>query len=125
MNEPMKLETLRAFLYQKPGTTEGFPFGPDVAVFKVMGKMYALFGWSDTPLRLNLKCDPDLAEVLRATYPCVQPGYHMSKRHWNTVILDGSLEEAEVFKMINHSYDLVAKSLKKADRLKLAELGPA
>ncbi len=117
----MELETLRTFLQAKPGTTEGHPFGPDVAVFKVIGKMYALFGWTETPLRLNLKCDPDLAEVLRATYPCVIPGYHMSKKHWNTVILDGSLEEAEVFKMINLSYDLVVKSLKKADRLKLEE----
>ena len=85
-------------------------------VFKVVGKMFALLGWSENPLRLNLKCEPAHAEALRTIYPSVIPGYHMNKRHWNTVIFDGTIPEEEVRKMIDDSYALVVKTLKKSDR---------
>jgi len=78
-------------------------------VFKVRGKMFALITVQDTPLRINLKCDPELALHLRAAYPAVQPGYHMNKKHWNTITLDGSLPDTEILTMIDDSYDLVAK----------------
>ena len=120
----MELEPLRAYLLKKKGTAEEFPFGPEVMVFKVMGKMFALVLWGETPLRLNLKCDPDLAMHLRAVYKAVQPGYHMNKTHWNTLVLDGSMPTEEILSMIDDSYDLVVKKLNKSDRLKLKTFEP-
>ncbi|MCB0060800.1 MAG: MmcQ/YjbR family DNA-binding protein [Caldilineaceae bacterium] len=114
-----ELDTLRAYLLAKRETTEERPFGPDALVFKVVGKMFALVAWQASPLRISLKCEPHLAEMLRTTYAAVQPGYHMNKRHWNTVLLDGSIAEAEIKEMIDASYALVAKGLKKADRERL------
>lgn len=105
----MNFETLVEYLHLKPGATEEFPFGPSTMVFKVRGKMFALIAVQDTPLRINLKCDPELALHLRAAYPAVQPGYHMNKKHWNTITLDGSLPDEEILTMIDDSYDLVAK----------------
>ena len=115
----MKLDSLRTYLLTKNGVTEEQPFGPDALVFKVVGKMFALIAWQETPLRINLKCDPDLALTLRARYRAVIPGYHMNKKHWNTIILDDTIPEGEVLGMIDHSYMLVVKGLKKADRQKL------
>ena len=105
----MNFETLLEYLHVKPGATEEFPFGPSAMVFKVRGKMFALIAVQDTPLRINLKCDPELALHLRAAYRAVQPGYHMNKKHWNTITLDGSLPNEEILTMIDDSYDLVAK----------------
>lgn len=102
------------------GAYEDFPFGPDVRVFKVKGKMFALIGVGDQPPRISLKCDPVRAELLRETYPAITGGYHLNKRHWNTIVCDGSVPTDEIVDLIQHSYDLVVKSLKKADRQALA-----
>ena len=109
----MDFETLRKYLFDKPGATEEFPFGPSAMVFKVKGKMFALIAVEKTPLRINLKCDPELALHLRAAYSAVQPGYHMNKKHWNTITIDGSLPDEEIVTMIDDSYDLVVKGLGK------------
>lgn len=115
----MTLEHVRTYLTSKNGTSEEIPFGPEVLVFKVMGKMFAILVWQENPLRISLKCDPEHALVLRDMYPAVQPGYHLHKKHWNTVILDGSVPEPELLQWIDESYRLVVKGLKKADREKL------
>ncbi|WP_439681391.1 MmcQ/YjbR family DNA-binding protein [Embleya sp. MST-111070] len=104
------------------GAVEEFPFGrnPDVSTFKVGGKIFALSTLTDTPpLRVSLKCDPDLAVRLRNDHPAIAPGYHLNKRHWNTVTLDGSLPEAMVRDLIEDSYDLVVASLPRLQRLRL------
>jgi len=118
----MDLEDFRNYLLIKKGAQEEFPFGPDVMVFKVVGKMFALITWVETPLRINLKCDPELALHLREMYDAIQPGYHMNKKHWNTIILDGSIPIDEILTMIDDSYDLVVKGLNKTDKLKLQSL---
>jgi predicted DNA-binding protein (MmcQ/YjbR family) len=115
----MDRKALCHYCLNKAGTTAEFPFGPEAEVFKVMGKMFALIP-TDSPLSISLKCDQALAEILRQTYPAVTPGYHLSKKHWNTVLVDGSVPEDEVLEMIDHSYSLVVNGLKKADREKLA-----
>jgi len=112
----MNLESFRDYCLEKPGATEGTPFGPDVVVFKVGGKMFALASLDEVPARVNLKCDPDLALELRDRYEQVRPGYHMNKKHWNTVEIDSGIPEAELRKMIDHSYELVVKNLPKAKR---------
>lgn len=117
----MNLKTLQKILLEKPKAIEDTPFGPEALVYKVLGKMFALVSWGDDPLRINLKCDPDLALALRAEYEAVIPGYHMNKKHWNSVILDGSIPESLLREMIDNSYDLVVKGLKKADREKLSK----
>lgn len=104
----------------KPGSTENYPFGDDVAVFKVAGKMFALISLDAPPGSASLKCDPDLAVVLRHRFPAVTPGYHLSKRHWNTVELDGSLPDGELLDLIDHSYDLVVAGLTRAVRARLS-----
>ena len=109
----MNAESFRAYCLGKKAATEGTPFGPDTIVFKVKGKMFALLALEDVPTRVNLKCDPDLALELRDRYEQVGPGYHMNKKHWNTVVLDSVIPEREVRKMIDHSYDLVVQSLPK------------
>ena len=115
----MQLESLRKILLSKKRTTEETPFGPKALVYKVMGKMFALIAWEKDPLDISLKCDPDFALVLRDHYPAIKAGYHMNKKHWNTLTLDGSIPEKQVLDMIDDSYDLVVKKLKKADREKL------
>src|SRR3989449_3238418 len=110
----MYLAQFREYCLSKPRTTEGTPFGPDVVVFKVAGKMFALASLDDVPATANLKCDPDLALELRDRYEQVQPGYHMNKKHWNTVEIDTGIPDAELCKMIDHSYGLVVASLPKA-----------
>lgn len=112
----MELETLRATLLAKPGTTEEMPFGPEVLVYKVMGKMWALVAWDEDPRHLTLKSDPDLAMLLRDMYPAVRPGYHMNKVHWNTITLDSSVPEAELLSMIGDSYGLVVQGLTRKQR---------
>ncbi len=109
----MDLAQFREYCLGKPRATEGTPFGPDVLVFKVGGKMFALAALDDVPTTVNLKCDPDLALDLRDRYNEVRPGYHMNKKHWNTVAIQGAIPYVELRKMIDHSYDLVAKSLPK------------
>jgi len=116
------LDTLRVYCAKKPGTVEIYPFDEDTLVFKVMGKMYALTNVKSPELSINLKCDPDWAMILRDHYPAVKPGYHMNKRHWNTVVIDSSIPENEIWEMVDHSYRLVVKGLKKADRQILAEM---
>ena len=118
----MEFEKLRAYLLNKKSAIEDFPFGPEAMVFKVMGKMFALIALDELPLRMNLKCDPDLAMHFRAMYEAVNPGYHMNKRHWNTITLDGSIDDGEIFTMIDDSYNLVVKGLKKTDREKLSRI---
>jgi predicted DNA-binding protein (MmcQ/YjbR family) len=120
----MQLDLLRAYLLNKKGATEERPFGPETLVFKVMGKMFALVAWEARPLRVNLKCDPELALALRNQYQAVQPGYHMNKNHWNTVTLDGAIPDDEIQGMIDHSYALVVKALKKVDQEKLRQMEP-
>ena len=115
----MNIETFREYCLSKPGATEDTPFGPEDIVFKVEGKMFAIAALDEVPPRVNLKCDPDLALELRDRYEQVQPGYHMNKKHWNTVELDGVIPQGEIRKMIDHSYDLVVQSLPKAKREKL------
>jgi predicted DNA-binding protein (MmcQ/YjbR family) len=104
----MDLEEFREYCLAKRGATEGTPFGPDNIVFKVGGKMFALASLDEIPPRVNLKCDPDRALDLRDRYEEVQPGYHMNKKHWNTVILAGGIPDRELREMIDHSYELVA-----------------
>jgi predicted DNA-binding protein (MmcQ/YjbR family) len=93
------------------GAEETFPFGPEVSVFKVAGKMFALSQLEADSLRVSVKCEPELAEALREAHEAVIPGYHLNKRHWNTVIIDGSLDDEAVREMIEDSYDLVVSKL--------------
>jgi predicted DNA-binding protein (MmcQ/YjbR family) len=103
----------------KPGSAEDYPFGDEVAVFKVADKMFALVPLGESPGSVSLKCDPDLAADLRQTYAAITPGYHLNKRHWNTVTLDGSVPEEELLELIDHSYQLVVARLSRAERAKL------
>ena len=107
------------------GTEETFPFGPENSVFKVAGKVFALSRLAGSPLRVSLKCEPLLAEQLRQAHSSVIPGYHLNKRHWNTVILDGSLSDQMVGDMVEDSYDLVVSQLSRARRRALAWRGDA
>jgi len=106
----MNIEDIRDYCLSKKGVTEGMPFGNDTLVFKVMDKIFALANL-DGDLSLNLKCDPLKAIELREAYPCVQPGYHMNKKHWNTVNMDDSINYRLIMEMIDHSYQLVVGSL--------------
>jgi predicted DNA-binding protein (MmcQ/YjbR family) len=112
------LDTLTSYARAKPGATHDFPFGVDTLVARVLGKMFALVAL-DGPPRVNLKCDPDYAEALRATYTAVTPGYHQDHRHWNTVLLDASIPDAEILEMVDQSYALVVKGLTRAQRAQL------
>jgi len=114
----MERETLRAYMMSLPETAETLPFGPDVWVYKVAGKMFALLPHTG-PVRISLKCDPDEAPLLRERYPEIEPGYHLNKQHWNTVQCDGALDEAFIEEMIIDSYVLVVKGVKKADHERL------
>jgi len=105
----MNIEELRDYAIAKPDTEEGFPFGESTLVFKVKGKIFLLVSVDAQPLQFNAKCDPEKAMELREQYDSVLPGYHMNKKHWNTVIIDGSLSKKQLKEMIDHSYALVAK----------------
>ena len=120
----LTIEELAIYCLNKKAAEKTFPFGPDTVVYKVMGKMFALHSSNepvDSP-SVNLKCDPDWSIMLRQHYTAVAPGYHMNKKHWNTVTLDGTIPGDEIREMIDHSYTLVVKSLKRSDRDQLAEL---
>ncbi len=121
----MDLAEFREYCLTKPDTTEGTPFGPDVLVFKVSGKMFALAALDELPTTVNLKCDPDLALDLRDRYGQVRPGYHMNKKHWNTVEIDGGIPTMELRRMIDHSYELVVKGLPKTARPNQRRLQPS
>ncbi len=112
----MHIESFRTYCLAKKGVTEELPFGEGTLVYKVMGKMFALTGMEGHPLSFNLKCDPELAMELREQYACVQPGYHMNKKHWNTVTADGSVSDVVLQEWIDHSYNLVVKGLPKSLR---------
>lgn len=114
----MNIEELREYCLSLPGTTEDFPFDQVTLVFKIGGKMYVLTDLNG-PFWVNLKCDPELAISLRESYPSVRPGYHMNKVHWNTVEIDGSVGDKQLREWIEHSYQLVRKSLSRAARMQL------
>lgn len=109
----MNIEDFRIYCLSKPGTEECLPFDQDTLVFKVMGKMFALTSLDSEVFTVNLKCDPDRAVELREEHPEVQPGYHMSKVHWNTVNFEGRLKNAFLRELIDHSYEMVVKGLTK------------
>lgn len=110
----MNVESIREYCLAKPEVEEGFPFGESTLVFKVRGKMFLLMGLDAIPPSFNAKCDPDEAIALREQYACIIPGYHMNKRHWNTVIVDGTLGDKQLKTLIDNSYNLVgAKAGKK------------
>ncbi len=115
----MHEDRIRSLLLAKPEAVEDYPFGPDAAVFKLHGKLFALLFRQHGQLKLNLKCDPAEAQMLRDVFSAVRPGYHMNKRHWNTVTLDGSLPEGEIRRMLDNSYALILRSLPRAVRLGL------
>jgi predicted DNA-binding protein (MmcQ/YjbR family) len=117
----MNLEAFRALCLSKKGVTEEQPFGDDTLVYKVMGKMFAL---TDVPdfVSVNLKADPEKAIELREKYPGVQPGYHMNKKHWNTVLIDGSIPDKLIKEWLEDSYQLVVSGLTKKEKLALEEL---
>ena len=117
----MDYQSARDYLMSRPEAVEDFPFYPDVAVFKVLNKMYATLSMDkddagEPVAHMNLKCDPDEAVMLRDIFTAVKPGYHMNKRHWNTVILDGSIPRGEIERMIDRSYGLVVKGLTRKQR---------
>jgi predicted DNA-binding protein (MmcQ/YjbR family) len=109
----MNIDTLREYCLSKSNVEETLPFGPDTLVFKVNGKVFLLVGLNEQPLSFNVKCDPDKAVELREEYSCVQPGYHMNKKHWNTVVVDGSVSTKQLKEWIDWSYDLVSPKKKK------------
>lgn len=108
--------TLTGYCLSKKGAVENFPFGPDVMTIKLASKIFALISDKGSKLNISLKCDPFLAQDFRERFPAVTAGYHLNKRHWNTVVIDGSIPEQEIFWMIDHSYELVYKSLTKVER---------
>ncbi len=121
----MNLETFYEYCLSKKGVTEHFPFDEDTLVFKVGGKMFALSSllqWEKNEPSVNLKCDPERAQELRAEYEEIKPGFHMSKVHWNTIALNGNLSTSFIKELIDHSYELVFKSLTKKIQNEIIEL---
>ena len=112
----MDAAQLRSWCLSQAGASEEYPFGPETSVFKVGGKMFALSALGRLPLEVSAKCDPDLADRLRADYETIRPGHHLNKRHWNTITLDGTVPDQLVRELIEDSYDLVASALPKAKR---------
>ena len=113
----MTADSLRRWCLARPSAVEEFPFGPETSVFKVGGKMFALTALDARPLTVSLKCEPSLAEALRAEHSAVRPGYHLNKRHWITVTLDDSLPRELVFELLEDSYELVVDGLPKSHSL--------
>jgi predicted DNA-binding protein (MmcQ/YjbR family) len=111
----MNIEQIREYCLKKKGVTEEFPFDEETLVFKVMGKIFLLASLYSIPLQFNLKCEPEKAIELREEYEAVQPGYHMNKRHWNTIIIDGSIPERNIHEWIDDSYNLVVLGLKNSE----------
>ncbi|MCC6283003.1 MAG: MmcQ/YjbR family DNA-binding protein [Saprospiraceae bacterium] len=112
----MDIEQFRDYCLAKKGAAEDFPFGEMTLCMKVMGKIFAITGLDSAQFTVNLKCDPDYALELREQYPEVQPGFHMNKKHWNTVDFEGALDERTLRGLIDHSYEQVVKSLKKSEK---------
>ncbi|MFN2145529.1 MAG: MmcQ/YjbR family DNA-binding protein [Anaerolineales bacterium] len=118
----LSYEQVDTYFLAKPGTRATYPFDETTRVYKVLGRVYGLFYEKNGELNLTLKCDPDDALALRKQYQAIIPGYHTDKRHWNTLLIDGSLPESLVYELIDHSYDLVVKKLSKAKQKELAAL---
>jgi predicted DNA-binding protein (MmcQ/YjbR family) len=118
----MNIEEFREYCLSKKGVDESFPFGETTLVFKVMGKMFALTGLDNELATANLKCDPDRVVELRERYPQILPGYHMNKKHWNTVELETGLDDELICELIDHSYDLVVEKMPKKLREELSNL---
>ena len=112
----MNIEQIREYCLRKKGVTEEFPFDEETLVFKVLGKIFLLASLDSFPLQINLKCEPEKAIELREEYESVQPGYHMNKRHWNTIIIDGTVPIKKLFEWIDDSYNLVTSKLIKSER---------
>lgn len=115
----MDLESIRKYCLEKKLVKESFPFGESTLVFKVNGKIFLLAALDDHPLQFNVKCDPEKALELRESYAAVIPAYHMNKKHWNTIIVDGTLSSGQIREMIDESYVLVVRSLPLKERKKL------
>ena len=118
----MHIEQFRGYCLSKKGVTEEFPFDEHTLVYKVMGKMFALTGLEREAFSVNLKCDPEYAVELREAHVDIIEGWHMSKKHWNTVYFDAALEDAFLCELIDHSYAMVVKGLRKADKALLEQL---
>lgn len=118
----MDVEQFREYALSKKGSSEDFPFDEVTLCIRVMGKIFAITGLDNIPFKVNLKCDPEYAVELREKHPEVQPGWHMNKAHWNTVEFEGGLDGQTLRKLIDHSYDLVAQSLKKAEKAALENM---
>lgn len=112
----MDIEALRDYCLSKRGTTEDFPFDSETLVFRVREKIFALTNLERVPSAVNLKCDPERAVELRAAYEAIKPGYHMNKKHWNTVVIDGEIGPDLLAELIDHSYELVVAGLSRKDR---------
>lgn len=119
----MEYEALCRYLESKPGSYRDMPFGIDTLVYKVFNKMFALVAWQEEPLRISLKADPVDAVILRRQYASIKPGYHLNKKHWITVTLDGSLPSDELQLMITESYNLVVQGLTRTAQTRLREMG--
>jgi predicted DNA-binding protein (MmcQ/YjbR family) len=117
----MKTSDIVKYCVSKKGAFEDHPFGPEPLVIKVASKLFAVISGTDNKGSVSLKCDPFLAQSLREQYPAVTPGYHLNKAHWNTVALDGSVPEQELLWMVDHSYELVYKSLSRAEKEALSD----
>lgn len=115
----MTRKRLSAHLESLPGALRDQPFGPSVDVFKIAGRMFAILGRRNDRLAVSLKCDPFLGEVLRAEHDCITPGYHLNKRHWITIEVDGSLGDDELLGLVRHSYERVKAKLPKAERARI------
>jgi len=109
-------KALRRLCLRFAGAEETFPFGPETSVFKVAGKIFAISRLTGEPLSVSVKCEPPLAEELRGAHPAITPGYHLNKRHWNTILIDGSLPARMIADMVEDSYDLVVSKLPRAKR---------
>ena len=118
----MNLTTLKRHLLSRPGATEGAAFGPELLTYKVMAKLFAVVSWDEDPMRISLKCDPAEVEALRKVFPAVQPAPYFNKKHWNVVILDGTVPEPEFLAMIDESYRLVVRGLTRKEREELEAL---
>ena len=118
----MNIEELREYCISKKAVEECLPFGPETLVFKVMGKAFLLTGLDSTPLQFNVKCDPEKAIELREQYSCVLPGFHMNKKHWNTIVVDESVNAKLLQEWITDSYNLVVSRLTKSQQKKLEGL---
>jgi predicted DNA-binding protein (MmcQ/YjbR family) len=113
---------IKEYCLSKKGAYEDYPFGPEALVMKVESKIFAIISDKQGKISISLKCDPILAQNLRYQYKAVTPGYHLNKEHWNTVFLDGSIPDSEIFWMIDHSYEIVVNRLTREERSKICAI---